>query len=383
VEEQAAPGPAVNGNGQPMLSLPPPTHVRSLALTIVAVTALMVMLKYAQALFIPLALGILISYALEPLVAKLEGLRVPRAIGAALVLVVVVGAAGTMIYQLRFQAVTIVEQLPEAARRVRRIIERDGQATGSAIAQVQRAANELERAADVAAPPTVRPGVTRVQVEEPPFRVGSYLVWGSVSAAAGAAQVILILFLAYFLMASGNLYRRKLVKIVGSSLTEKKITVQILEEIDRQIASFLLVQVSTSVVVGIASWLAFRWIGLEQAGLWGLLAGIFNSIPYFGPVVVTITIAFVAFMQTGTLEMTISAAGAAFVITTLEGMLLTPYLTSRAARMNAVAVFVGLLFWGWIWEVWGVLLAVPMLMMIKAICDHVEDFKNVGELLGE
>jgi predicted PurR-regulated permease PerM len=382
-EGPATTTPATNGENQPMLSLPPPRHVRSLALTILAVSALVVMLKYAQALFIPLVLGILISYALEPLVAKLEGGWVPRAIGAGLVLLAVVAAGGTLVYQLRFQAVTIVEQLPEAARRVRRIIERDGQGTGSAIAQVQRAANELERAADAAAPPAVRPGVTRVQVEEPPFRVGSYLVWGSVSAAAGGAQLILILFLAYFLMASGNLYRRKLVKIVGSSLTEKKITVQILEEIDRQIASFLLVQVSTSVVVGIASWLAFRWIGLEQAGLWGVLAGVFNSIPYFGPVVVTLAIAFVAFMQAGTLEMTFSAAGAAFVITTLEGMLLTPYLTSRAARMNAVAVFVGLLFWGWVWEVWGVLLAVPMLMMIKAVCDHVEDFKNVGELLGE
>jgi predicted PurR-regulated permease PerM len=157
----------------------------------------------------------------------------------------------------------------------------------------------------------------------------------------------------------------------------------VLEEIEVQIERFRMVQVATSALVGVATWLAFRMIGLEQAGVWGLLAGIFNSIPYFGPVVVTGGAAVVGFLQFGNLGMAAWAAFLAFAITTLEGFLLTPWLTSRAARMNAVAVFVGLLFWGWVWDVWGLLLAVPMLMVIKSICDHVEDFKGVGELLGE
>ena len=192
---------------------------------------------------------------------------------------------------------------------------------------------------------------------------------------AAATQIVLILFLAYFLLASGNLYRRKLVKIAGPSLEKKKVTLQILQEIDHQIERFLLVQLFTSTVVGVTTWLVFRWIGFEQAALWGLLAGVFNSIPYFGPVVVTAAVAVVAFLQFGTLQMVLVASGAAFVITSLEGMLLTPLLTSRAGRMNAVAVFVGLIFWGWVWEVWGMLLAVPMLMIVKAICDRVEDLK--------
>jgi len=173
------------------------------------------------------------------------------------------------------------------------------------------------------------------------------------------------------------------VKIVGPSLTKKKITVQILQEIDRQIESFLMVQVFTSALVGVATWLAFMWLGLNQAAVWGLLAGVFNSIPYVGPVLVSAVTAIVAFLQFGTVEMTLTTTGAAFAITSIEGFLLTPWLTSRAARMNAVAVFVGLLFWGWVWNIWGMLLAVPMLMVVKAICDHVEDFKGVGELLGD
>ena len=128
---------------------------------------------------------------------------------------------------------------------------------------------------------------------------------------------------------------------------------------------------------------AFRAFGLQQAGLWGVLAGIFNSIPYFGPVLVTAATATVAFLQFGNVQMPLLVGGTALAITSLEGMLLTPWLTSRAARMNAVAVFVGLLFWGWLWSVWGMLLAVPMLMVVKAISDHVEDLKPIGELLVE
>jgi predicted PurR-regulated permease PerM len=139
----------------------------------------------------------------------------------------------------------------------------------------------------------------------------------------------------------------------------------------------------TSLVVGVASWLAFRAVGLNQAAFWGLMCGLFNSIPYLGPIITSGGIAVVSFLQFGTIQMTLLVSALALTITSLEGFLLTPWLTSRAARMNAVAVFVGLLFWGWVWNVWGMLLAVPMLMVIKAICDHVEDFKGVGELLGD
>jgi predicted PurR-regulated permease PerM len=203
------------------------------------------------------------------------------------------------------------------------------------------------------------------------------------SIAAAVGQLVLILFLAYFLLASGDLYRRKLVKIVGPSLTKKRITLQILSEIDRQIEMFLIVEAFTSTVVALATWLAFRALGVEQAGMWGILTGVFNSIPYFGPVLVTGGTAVVAFMQFGNIHMAVIVSGVSLAITTIEGLLLTPWLTSRAARMNAVAIFVGLLFWGWVWNVWGMLLAVPMLMVLKAIGDHVEDFKALGELLGE
>jgi predicted PurR-regulated permease PerM len=179
------------------------------------------------------------------------------------------------------------------------------------------------------------------------------------------------------------MFKRKLVRLVGPSLEKKKITVQILDDINTQIERFLLVRVITSVVVGVATWLAFRMVGLEQAGVWGMAAGIFNSIPYFGPVIVAAGTAVVAFLQFGTLSMAAIVSGISLVITSLEGWILTPWLTSRAARTNEVAVFIGLIFWGFVWGIWGTLLAVPMLAALKACCDRIEDLKPIGEMLGE
>jgi predicted PurR-regulated permease PerM len=367
---------------------PPPmksvVDVRSAALTIVAVLAVVLVLQYAQGVIIPIVIGLLISYALDPLVAWMARRRVPRPIAAALVLSILTGGGGYMLYSLRSEANAIVDQLPQGARRLRQLLEADRPSTApTAIQQMQKAATELERAADAAAPPPPPSGVQRVQVQPPPFNMGDYLMWGSMSLATAAGQCALILFLVYFLLASGDLYRRKLVKIAGPSLTQKRITLQILSEIDRQIERFLLVQLFTSTVVGVVTWLAFRAMGMQQAAVWGLLAGVFNSIPYFGPVLVTVATVMVAFLQFGNLHMPLLIGAVALVITTLEGFLLTPWLNSRAARMNAIAIFIGLLFWGWIWNVWGMLLAVPMLMVLKAICDHVDDLKPIGELLGE
>ena len=180
-----------------------------------------------------------------------------------------------------------------------------------------------------------------------------------------------------------DLFKRKIVRIAGPTLTKKKISVQIMDEINQQISGFLRVQVITSAVVAVATGLALWWFGVDTYVGWGLLAGVFNAIPDLGPIVVAGGLAVVTFLQFDDLAITAYVAGTAMAITSLEGWLLTPLLMSRAAKMNPVAIFVGLLFWSWVWGVWGTILAVPMLMAIKAVCDRVEDFEPIGELLGE
>jgi predicted PurR-regulated permease PerM len=366
-------------------TVPAPVGIRSLSLTVLAIVAAIFALQYGQQFFIPLVISVLVSYALDPIVSWIARRGVPRSIAAAVVLLLAVGSIGTGAYGLRDEAATIVQQLPEAAQRLRAALRKDRQANrGGTIDQVQKAASELSQAASEATPSSPVPkGVVRVQVEEPAVKVSDYLWWSTAGILTFAGQAVSVLFLVYFMLMSGDLFKRKLVQVTGPTLTKKKITVQILDEISEQIERFLLVQVFTSVLVGTASWIAFRLLGLQQPGVWAIAAGVFNSIPYFGPVVVTGGIALVAFMQFGTIGMAVFVSGVALVITSLEGFLLTPWLTSRAASMNAVAIFVGLLFWSWLWGVWGTLLAVPMLMVFKAVCDRIEDLKTVGELLGD
>jgi predicted PurR-regulated permease PerM len=225
--------------------------------------------------------------------------------------------------------------------------------------------------------------VVRVQVEEPRITATGLLWSGSIGALGAVNQLIMILFLTYFVLLSDKLFRRKFVELAGPTLSKKKVTVEIIDDISSQIGRFLGVQIVTSVIVGIVTWAALAYMELDQAALWGLLAGIFNSIPYYGPLIVSGGLSLVAFLQFGTVSMMLAIAGISLVITSLEGWLLTPLLIGKVASMNRVAVFVGLLFWSWAWGVWGMLLAVPMMMSIKVICDHVEDLKPIGRFLGE
>jgi len=365
-------------------SMPTETRVsiRSVALSVLAFAAGMYLLHWAQEAFIPIVLSILISYSLEPIVTLMTRVRVPRIIAAGLVVLMTGGVLGYGIYSLSDDVTALVAQVPDAAQRLRRMMDRDS--SPGPIEQVQKAAAELQKTADQATGTNpARKDVTRVQIEEPAINVRQYVTWGSTSLVTFAGQATLVFFFVFFLLASGDLFKRKLVKLAGPSLEKKKITVQILDEINRQIARFLVVRVVTSVVVGVATWIAFSMIGLKQAALWGTVAGIFNTVPYFGPVIVAIGTAIVAFLQFGTAAMAVYVSGISLVITSNEGWLLTPWLTSRTARTNEVAIFVGLIFWSFVWGIWGTLLAVPMLVAVKAYCDHIEDLKPVGELLGE
>jgi predicted PurR-regulated permease PerM len=362
-------------------STPVDVNARSMMLIVIAAAAAMFVLQWASEVFIPIVLSVLISYALEPIVLGLIRLRLPRMLASGLVVASMAGTFAYTGYALSDDAAAIVASLPDAAVKLRQAM-RHGKT--SAIESVNRAAQELQKTADEAAGKNPAPsGVQRVQIEEPTIDVKQYVSWGSASVIAFAGQAVLVVFFVFFLLASGDLFKRKLVKLVGPSLEKKKITVQILNEIDVQIERFLFVRVVTSVAVGVATWLAFRFIGLEQAGVWGIAAGVFNSIPYFGPVIVAAGTAVVGFLQFGTLGMAAYVSGVSLFITSVEGWLLTPWLTSKTARTNEVAIFVGLIFWSFVWGIWGTLLAVPMLVAVKACCDRIEDLKPIGEMLGE
>jgi predicted PurR-regulated permease PerM len=302
---------------------------------------------------------------------------VPRAAGAAIVLALLLVALTGIGYQLSAPAADLADELPQVARRVRQALVRTTVDRDSAMANLQEAADELTTAA--AAAPRDQSGAQPVRVVDPPTRLRDYVMTGT----GIAAQVLLVLFLVFFLLSAGDLYKRKFVKLTGPSLSRKKITVQIIDEIRDQIGVYLRTLVLVSALVGVATWLAYRAVGMPNAAVWGLLAGVANVVPYVGPTLVAGAASAMAFAHFGTVGQALLVGGIQLAITSVEGFLLTPTLMSRSARMNPVAMFVGLLFWGWLWGAWGVVLGVPLLMATKVIADRVDDLHGLGELLGD
>jgi len=360
-----------------------PVDVRSVSLTIIAGAAILAVLQVAQAVIIPFVVSGLLFYALDPAVDWLQRWKMPRALGAALVLLLAIGGIGAGGYALSDDVMSVVNRLPQGVRKLSAELRRTSPQP-TALDTMQQTAREIDQAAaDATASAATPKGVMRVQIDEPPLRASNYLWYGSMGAIGIAGQAVMVAFLTYFLLVADDLFKRKLVKHIGHTLSSKRVTVQILDEISTQIERFLLVQMLTSVIVGIVTAAALWALGLEQYLVWGLAAGVLNTIPYFGPIIVTAGLAVVGYLQFGTIERATMVASAALVITTLEGWLLTPTLLGRAGGLNHIAIFASLLFWSWLWGVWGMLLAVPMLMAAKAACDHIEELQPLADFLGD
>ncbi len=309
------------------------------------------------------------------------------------------------------------------AQKVRLGLEGQRQkAGGSAIDKMQQAANELEQAAadaaasgasgtsaasaaSAASGPGARPraagttttttttttssptptssrNVTRVVIEHPTFNLRDYLWSGTLGVFAFLGQLMIVFFVTLFLLASGDTFRRKMVKLAGPRLSQKRITIQALDEVSEQIQRYLLVQLATSVVVGVATGLAFLAIGLDNAPVWGVVAAVTNLVPYVGAIVLGAGAALVGFIQFDSIDRGLIIGASAFAIHGVVGNLLTPWWTGRASRMSPFAVFIGVLAFGWLWGAVGLILGTPILMVVKTVCDRIDELKPVGEFLG-
>ena len=365
-----------------------PVDARGLALTILAMIAVVAALEFAQTFFVSLLLGILIAYTLNPLVAYLERIKVPRPVGAIIVMMGVISALGFAGYSLRGEAQNIIEQLPEAARTFSKAVERLRADPGGNLQKVQKAAAEVDKATATALPavpaaPVSKQAPTHVVVDPPGLKLSNLLLVGSMGAIGFLGQAIMVMFLTFFLLVGGDMFKRKLVRLTGPSLSNKKITVQILDDINDSIQKYLFMLLVTNAMVAVLAWIAFSWIGLENAGAWAVASGLLHIIPYLGPGVTAGATGMAAFMQFGSFSMAALVCGVSLGIATFVGTFVTMWMTGRIAKMNSAAVFISLLFWGWLWGIWGMLLAIPLVVIAKVVSQHIEQLQPVAELLGE
>jgi len=362
-----------------------PVDARGMALGVLATLGCVFALSWAQSFVVPLLLGIVISYTLGPLVAWLEAIKIPRVIGTIIVMMTVIGALVMGAYSLRGQMQTIIEQLPQAATKFATALGRLQIGQIGNLQKMQSAATAVETATTQAAGGSAAPRqpATHVIVDQPTFKLSSFLWESSIGALGAMGQAAMVVFLVFFLLLGGDTFKRKLVRLTGPSLSKRKITVSILDDINGSIQKYMLMLLTTNLLVGLLSWIAFHWIGLENAGAWAAAAGILHIVPYLGPGVTAIATGMAAFMQFDSFAMASLVAGAFLAIATVVGTFVTTWMTGRIANMNSAAVFISLLFWGWLWGVWGMLLSIPIIVIVKVVSQHVEQLQPVAELLGD
>jgi predicted PurR-regulated permease PerM len=344
-----------------------PIDVRSFALTGLFVLAACFTLYVARELFIPVVLAALLKVVLEPVVRLLVRARLKPPLAAAVVMVLLLGALAAAILWLRQPAMDWLDRLPAALRRVEDTLS----AVRGPVDQVQEAAEQVEEITGIDAAADAAASSAQPTLPQ--------LLFAGVWRFVGTAVVMLVLL--YFLLASGDLFLLKLVRVLPR-LDDKKRAVEVARQIENDISRHLLSITLINFGLGAVTALALHLVGMPNPLLWGLIGAILNYIPYLGPLIGSVMVGAAAFVTLDSPARVFLAVAVFIGVTSLEGNLLTPMVLGRTLALNPVAVFLGLFFWGFLWGPIGALIAVPMLIAFKTLCDRIEPLAPLGEFLG-
>lgn len=354
-----------------------------LAQTILATVAFLYALQWGRDFLVPLLLGILLAYTLNPLVGWLERVHIRRAFGTALVMCAILFGMAVTAEKVHLEFSNIIEELPEAGRKLSRLVASTTNAKDGTLRRIQDVANQIEQATAGKPSTPARKPVAVLTQEGSHIKVIDWVWAGSRGLLGFLSQATMVVFLVFFLLLSGDTFKRKLVKLAGPTLSHKKVTVHILDEINSSIQGYMFMLLVTNVLLALLMWLALHALGIENAGAWAIVAGLLHLMPYFGPLLIVCALGLAAYLQSESLQLVLMVVLASTAIATLVGTGIATWMTGRIARMNAAAVFVSLLFWGWLWGVWGLLLGVPLVVILKVVAEKVEGMEVVAELLGE
>jgi predicted PurR-regulated permease PerM len=354
-----------------------------LAPTVLASVAFLYALQWGQGFLVPLLLGILLAYTLNPVVVWLERLHLRRAFGTTLVTCAILTGMAVTAEKVHDEFSNILDELPDSGRKLSRLVASTTSGKDSTLKRIQDVATQIEQATAGKAPAPAPRKPAAAPADGGHIKVIDWVWAGSRGLLSFLSQATMVVFLVFFLLLSGDTFKRKLVKLAGPSLTRKKVTLQILDEINSSIQGYMFMLLVTNVLLALLMWLALNFIGLENAGAWAIVAGLLHLMPYFGPLLIVCALSVAAYLQTESLQMVLMVAIASIAIATLVGTVIATWMTGRIARMNPAAVFVSLLFWGWLWGVGGLLLGVPVVVIVKVVAEKIDGLQFVAELLSE
>ena len=344
-----------------------PVNIRSIALTGLFILAAFYTLKIASSFFIPVVLAILLDFVFASTIRTLGRFAIPAPVGAVLVLGLLIGGVVFGISQLAEPARAWMVKLPETARQ----IERKLSDLKQSVREVSRAGQEVNKLTNLSGEEKGR----KVEVQKPSF--GEALLAPTQDFIIGGGTVLILLF---FLLASGDLFLRKFVTVLPR-FEDKKTAVEISRQIEHDISRYLFSICMINAFFGTAIGIAMFLLGMPNPLLWGAMAGLLHFVPFLGALVGIIIVTLVA-------AITFDGAGAIllvpatyFGLNIIEEYVAVPFVLGRRLMLNPVVLFVWLIFWGWLWSIPGALMAVPLLAIMKIVCDHVEPLGALNEFI--
>jgi predicted PurR-regulated permease PerM len=322
---------------------------------------------FAKDVVLPVVIGVLVSLTLGPIVRKLGRLGVPAVVSSAILIVGFCGIIGTGVALLGGSASNWFDDIPRIESEVRQKLR----GLTDSVEKVQEAAEQVEEIASGDAG-----NVQTVVLQQPG------LITAAVSNLASFVTSLVVgLILALFLLSSGNLFYEKLVEAFPN-LSGKKAALKAVYEIERSISHYLLAITLINAGLGLAVGLAMFAIGVPYAFVWGVAALFLNYLPFIGGVIGTLGVAAFSIVSFDSLSYAALAPVTYLLLTSIEAQFVTPYLLGKRLQLNIVAVFITVIFWGWLWGIPGALMAVPILVLVKVVCDHVAVLGTFGNFLG-
>jgi predicted PurR-regulated permease PerM len=340
---------------------------KSVALKGLFIIAFFYTLYFTRPLLLPFILALLLNFLLRPVVRALKKVKIPELAGAALVLIALLGSAGYGVMRLSGSAAEWINKAPESLHQ----IESKVGFLRKPLEGVNNAVEELK-------------GITRMGGEKKPeVEIKTPGITDAVL--TGTREVIIkssvMFILLYFLLASGDLFLRKLIKVFPK-LDKKKEIVRITRTIEHDISRYLYVVTVINIFMGISLGVSMYLIGMPNPVLWGVMAGFLVFLPYIGPLVGISIVTIVAFLTFDSIGRILLAPAIYIVLEAVQGQIITPMVLGLRFALNPVAIFIWIIFWGWLWGIIGALLAFPMLAVFKILCDHIEPLAPMGEFLG-
>jgi predicted PurR-regulated permease PerM len=344
-------------------------HARSIGITVLAILALVYTLSNARDFLLPIVMALLLDLLFSPIVRALTRIGIGAPLGAAIVVVGLLALVGFGAYELSTPVERWVTEAPATLARAEARIKK----LTKPLERVRRTAEQVETATSTAAPPKT----TEVIVRGPGIVAR---VFGTTQRfVAGALEVVILL---YFLLAAGDLFLQKLVKVLPR-LGDKRTAVQIARKAESSISTYLITALAVNVGEGILVAIVLYFLGMPNPALWGAVVALLEFVPYLGAVTIILVLGVAALTAFDSVTHALLIPAAFLAINTVQANLVSPLLLSRRLTLNPVALFVGLAFWWWVWGIPGAFVAVPLMATFKIFCDHIDSLAPIGEFLGQ